>query len=118
MAGPRNTGPQPMTVLADPGPGGTITATAPHSILPITSAGVEGRTLDPPAQEGQRLVIYDQSHGGQVDITYTPILDASLNDTIQLTAARAITELIAIFHSGATKWQAAWKSPEVTLASS
>lgn len=106
-----------MVEITDPGIGGTITSTEDNAIVPVESAGIEARSLAAPTKIGQRLTIYDKTHGGLVSITAPTALDASFNNIIQLTAARAIIELISIVHAGTVKWQAGWKSPEVTLNS-
>lgn len=111
-------GPPFQTVeIADPGNGNAITSTSDSAIIAIDSAGAETRTLDDPTGLAQHLTVYDRVHGGTVSVFASTALDASGNNRIDLTAARAIIGLISILHAGIFKWQVAWKSPEVTLSS-
>ncbi len=102
--------PRPPTVgvvdLADPGNGGTITATAQDSIVRLIGGAGETRTIADPTILGQRLTLYSEVVAPTVTVTATSAIDASSNDLVRFTAPGQTVWFVAVSKiGGGLRWQ-------------
>lgn len=102
--------PKPASVgvvdLADPGNGGTITATAQDTIVRLSSSAVETRTIADPATLGQRLTLFSEAIAGNVVVLASSVIDASSNNIVRFTSSNQTVWFMAVPKlGGGLRWQ-------------
>lgn len=91
--------------VVDPGNAGTIDlANKGRATCGVRSAGVETRVVPAPQAVGQELVLYCDTHAGNITCTVTSGVTGLATVTLESVGAGAT--LVAVSQAGAVRWQA------------
>lgn len=90
--------------IADPGAGGTITATT-NGHVPIVTAAAEARTLANPSFDGQQLCLFLKTDGGDCTITAAARINTAGNTGIVMDDAGDFLLLVGFSIDANKRWQ-------------
>jgi predicted RecA/RadA family phage recombinase len=91
-------------VIADPGASGAIPVTNGGNV-PIVTATAETRTLAVPSYEGQQLLLYMKTDGGDAVITVAAAINQTGNNTITMNDAGDTILLVGIKVGSSLRWR-------------
>jgi predicted RecA/RadA family phage recombinase len=90
--------------ISDPGASGAIPVTDSGNVA-IVTAGAETRTLAAPSKDGQELLIFMKTDGGDCVITASAGINQTGNNTITLNDAGDTIRLVGIHVGGSLRWR-------------